>query len=107
MYGYDYDPEDDRPATMSEAVDEWARNVGSFPRYIDQAWLSHDYDVWVKNPHYTGPAQPHPEDGDFDEDDVDCGDMSPESDRQAFADAGMGTDEDYGMFSDNFDDIPF
>jgi hypothetical protein len=49
-------------ATMSQAVDEWARNVGHYPRFIAHQWLLHDYDVWVRNPHYTGPDQGHPED---------------------------------------------
>ena len=52
-------------ATNNESIDEWARNVGHYPRFIDQQWLLHDKDIWVKNPHYTGPAQHHPED--FDE----------------------------------------
>lgn len=55
--------EDDAPvATMSQAVDEWAHNVGWHPRFIDQQWLSHDYDVWVRNPHYIGPDRGHPDD---------------------------------------------
>lgn len=52
-------PDDDtRLATRSEAVDEWARNCEA-PSYV--AWLLHDWDVWVKNPRYTGPRVPHPE----------------------------------------------
>lgn len=27
----------------------------------DQAWLLSDYDVWVANPYYKGPPEPHPE----------------------------------------------
>lgn len=50
-------------ATPREAMQEWAWNVGWYPRFIGRAWLLHDWDVWVKNPHYTGPACPHPEDG--------------------------------------------
>lgn len=30
----------------------------------DQAWILTDRDVWHKNPYYTGPAVPHPEDYD-------------------------------------------
>lgn len=26
------------------------------------AWLLHDFDMWVKNPHYRGTPVPHPED---------------------------------------------
>ena len=28
----------------------------------EQAWLLHDFDVWVKNPYYDGPPVRHPED---------------------------------------------
>ena len=49
-------------ATMSDAVNEWVWNVGHYPRFIAHQWLNHDYDVWVRNPHYTGPDQGHPED---------------------------------------------
>lgn len=28
----------------------------------EQAWILTDRDVWHKNPYYTGPAEPHPED---------------------------------------------
>jgi hypothetical protein len=49
-------------ATPTEAVREWARNIGWYPHNIGYAYLLHDYDVWERNPHYTGPAVPHPED---------------------------------------------
>jgi hypothetical protein len=50
-------------ATRSEAVAEYGRNAGrEFP---DRAWLLHDWDVWVRNPFYRGPAVPHPESDDF------------------------------------------
>ena len=57
-----YEPHPDdmtQLATRSEAVREWAWNYGA-PSHV--AWLLHDWDVWVKNPHYIGPAVPHPED---------------------------------------------
>jgi hypothetical protein len=47
-------------ATMSESVREWAWNSGHLSP--DHAWLLHDYDVWTSNPHYSGPAVPHPDD---------------------------------------------
>jgi hypothetical protein len=47
-------------ATVAEAIKEYARNMGG-ERAAD-AWLLTDYDVWVANPHYHGPAQRHPED---------------------------------------------
>lgn len=28
----------------------------------DCCWYLTGYDVWVRNPHYRGPDQPHPED---------------------------------------------
>lgn len=46
-------------ATNNEAFAEWAWNAGS----DDSAtpWLLHPHDIWVANPHYTGPVVPHPE----------------------------------------------
>jgi hypothetical protein len=49
-------------ATPDQAVAEFARNHGE--TNPDQEWLCHDWDVWVKNPHYTGKPGPHPEDDD-------------------------------------------
>lgn len=51
----------DHLATPAEAVAEWAYNIGDQPGYVEYQWLLHDYDVWVLNPHYRGPRQPHPE----------------------------------------------
>jgi hypothetical protein len=95
-----YDDDDFAPlATMSQSVDEWARNVGWYDRYKDSQWLSHDYDVWVRNPHYVGPEQPHPEEDNY------CGEddgeyTGPEE-----------TPESLARFQRNaseiFDDIPF
>lgn len=53
-------------ATPSESVREWAWNVGFERR--DQEWMLHDWDVWVRNPHFTGKPGPHPEDATLDED---------------------------------------
>ena len=52
--------EQDRPITTAEAVREWAWVVGA--EHLDCQWLLSDYDTWERNPHYTGPAQRHPED---------------------------------------------
>ena len=57
-----WEPEEDHLATPAEAVAEFARNIGG--EYPDRAWLLHDWDVWVANPHYHGPKMPHPEDYD-------------------------------------------
>lgn len=46
-------------ATPAMAMAEHARNVGDLQP--DRQWLLTDYDVWVRNPHYTGPDQGHPE----------------------------------------------
>jgi len=51
--------EEDHLATPAEAVAEYARNIGG--EYPDRAWLLHDWDVWVANPHYVGPPVMHPE----------------------------------------------
>jgi hypothetical protein len=57
-------------ATYTEAFAEFAYNGGA--DHSDRAWLLHDCDVWVRNPHYRGPAVPHPEaDGDY------CGAVAP------------------------------
>jgi hypothetical protein len=55
----DYDEREDRLATPQEAVAEWAYNYGA--DHLDEAWLLHDWDVWVSNPHYCGPRVPYPE----------------------------------------------
>jgi hypothetical protein len=60
------DDEPTRFATRDESVREWAYNCGSDPCRVDRQWLLHDYDVWVRNPHYQGPAQGHPEDYNYD-----------------------------------------
>lgn len=31
----------------------------------DQQWILSDRDVWYRNPHYSGPEQPHPEFGEL------------------------------------------
>jgi hypothetical protein len=47
------------PASVSESISQWARVCGHECK--DRAWLLHDRDVWVPNPSYDGPPQPHPE----------------------------------------------
>ena len=58
-----YEERDSHVASPAEAIDEFAWNAGQ--EVPDQAWLSHDWDVWVKNPHYVGPPVPHPESDDW------------------------------------------
>ncbi len=54
-------------ATYDEAMKERATNVGHEARYIGRQWILSDYDVWVRNPYYTGPEQPHPETVEWDD----------------------------------------
>lgn len=49
-------------ATYDDAMREFARNTGDLPQNVNRQWLLTDYDVWVRNPHYAGPDQQHPED---------------------------------------------
>ena len=49
-------------ATEYDAMKEFAWNVGDDPSYENRQWILTDYDVWVRNPHYRGPEQRHPED---------------------------------------------
>lgn len=60
--------DDDFLATSTDAVREYAENVGRENR--DRAWILSPYDTWERNPFYEGPPQPHPEDAIYmDEDD--------------------------------------
>jgi hypothetical protein len=52
-------------ATWNDAFREFAWNYGM--DHPDRAWLLHDNDVWLANPHYVGPPVPHPEDYDFED----------------------------------------
>lgn len=64
MYGYEDEMdfyEVDHVASPSEAMQEFAFNVGGYDRYKNSAWILTDYDVWVPNPHYRGKPQSHPE----------------------------------------------
>ena len=47
-------------ATPADAMREYAANVGVDRPEVE--WLLTDYDVWVRNPFYTGPPGPYPED---------------------------------------------
>lgn len=54
-------------ATISDAVQEYAENVGR--DNANHQWILSPYDSWEINPFYRGPAQPHPEDDCYDYDD--------------------------------------
>lgn len=47
-------------STNNQALAEFARNAGAMRP--EAPWLLTDWDVWVKNPSYRGPAVRHPED---------------------------------------------
>ena len=55
-----YEQEQDQLATHSDAMREYTWNVGA--ENPNQAWILTNYDVWMKNPYYHGPAVQHPED---------------------------------------------
>ena len=62
--------QDDEPlATPDDAIREFAANVGR--DRAEQAWLLTDYDTWVRNPFYCGPAVRHPEDDYYEEEEGD------------------------------------
>lgn len=50
----------DRPATQAEAYREMVVNMGQ--DRPEQCWILTPYDTWERNPAYTGPLEPHPED---------------------------------------------
>lgn len=60
MFGFPDRREMDWPATPTEACREYARNVGMY--HPERAWILTDYDTWEKNPFYSGPPVPYPED---------------------------------------------
>lgn len=60
MYLTDPQQEEEHIATGSESLREFGFNAGmDNPTH---AWLLDPRDVWVRNPFYHGPPQPHPED---------------------------------------------
>ena len=52
-------------ATEWEACEEYAHNAGQDHPLV--CWILTPWDVWVKNPFYSGPTIPHPE-SDFEDD---------------------------------------
>jgi len=51
---------DCEPSTTAE-LDRDDANLAGRCR-TNQAWILSDRDVWYRNPHYTGPRVPHPDD---------------------------------------------
>ena len=67
MYAYYVEPQD-RLATEAEADLEYAIWAGEQDR--DRPWVLSDRDVWYRNPYYTGPKVPHPEDDIYTKEDM-------------------------------------
>ena len=67
----------DRPATQDEAYREMVGNIGiDCP---DREWILTPYDTWERNPSYTGPRGPHPEEPDlYDISGLEAGEISDE-----------------------------
>ena len=87
-------------ATKTDACREYACNFGI--DHPEQAWILTDYDTWEHNPHYQGPAVPHPEDYHGEEDDRD------ELERERDYEAGRkGRHVVLPMVPTNPDEIPF
>ena len=59
---FDIEAEYGHLANETDAIREWAWNVGA--ERPEAAWLCSNYDTWEKNPHYKGEPMPHPEDYD-------------------------------------------
>ena len=97
---YEREREESRMATPSEAVAEFGWNAGM--DNPDKAWLLHDWDVWVKNPHYAGPPVPHPEsdwEGPYEEEGVEPPGFDDPKSPEGPVEFDPGADYD--------DDIPF
>ena len=56
----DYDPPSYGGTPQQEANEEMKQIFGM--ENPDRQWILTDYDVWEKNPFYSGPEQQHPED---------------------------------------------
>jgi hypothetical protein len=51
--------DEDQPATISDAIREYGTNAGGDKP--EHPWILTPWDVWVRNPAYTGPEVRHPE----------------------------------------------
>jgi len=59
MFDQEQEDRDFHYSSEMEVVQAEVADLGS--RRLDQQWILSDRDVWFKNPHYSGPDQPHPE----------------------------------------------
>ena len=57
-----YNLPDDDLATQSDACREYTSWVGH--ECPEMAWICTPYDTWLRNPAYSGPPVPHPEEND-------------------------------------------
>ena len=78
---------------IEEAERQYVENKGR--EQLNQCWILSDRDVWYRNPFYTGPVEPHPEevsDDDpeewFDDRDDFDRDFDDDGGRYMFADPG-------------------
>lgn len=83
----------DHVATGSESLAEFARNVGM--DNPEHAWLLDPRDVWVKNPFYSGPPVPHPEDDSGDFQHLDEG-ITPEAEMKVIEEAAHAYSKSLG-----------
>ena len=60
MYLGNMDPESWNVPTDQDIHREQIRQLGA--QRPDSAWILSDYDAWERNPYYSGPEVPHPED---------------------------------------------
>lgn len=60
MMPEEYDPPSYGGIPMQEAHAEMTMLFGM--EKPEKAWILTGFDVWEKNPFYSGPPQPHPED---------------------------------------------
>ena len=86
----------DNVATDSEAMSEFACNIGGEDGFKDRQWILTSYDAWVRNPHYQGPAQRHPEDWGYDDEENDAPYVAPSMNAAPVAN-----------WPENNEDIPF
>lgn len=85
---------------IAEADAHYAREVGR--DNPQRAWILSDRDVWYRNPFYTGPAEPHPEDACGEDEFPDTAPMEPPA---GWAEpVGNAPPADFDPWSD---DIPF
>lgn len=69
MWNVQEQEERDFRVSSEAEVDAYEANLAGYERK-DQAWILSDRDVWYANPYYKGPPQRHPEDYDYEEDEV-------------------------------------